>query len=152
MRLERKSLRVEHHQFQYYLFMMVIINFSEIFGVFQRIITKCHLVASKEEQGHALSLKSIHHTNFTKVDIQYQTQRFVLKQLGRNKFFLKIDVKKNLMKPDRCRLTDILEFSFNLQTSQLMIKSTRTRSRYSINGRVSRNLHTSPMMKKMSRI
>ena len=33
--------------------------------------TKCHNVASKEEQGHALSLKSIHHTNYTKVDIQY---------------------------------------------------------------------------------
>ena len=52
--------------------MMVIIYFAEIFGVFQRMKTKCHHVASKEEQGHALSLKSIHHTNYTKVDIQYE--------------------------------------------------------------------------------
>ena len=50
--------------------MMVIINFAEIVGVFQRM-KKCNHVASKEEQGHALSLKSIHHTNYTKVDIQY---------------------------------------------------------------------------------
>ena len=49
--------------------MMVIINFSEIFGVFQRMKTKCHHVASKEEQGHAFSLKSIHNMNFTKVDL-----------------------------------------------------------------------------------
>ena len=49
--------------------MMVIINFAEILGVFQRLKKKCHHVANKEEQGHALALKSIHHTNYTKVDI-----------------------------------------------------------------------------------